>query len=524
MRVLNGRLDRFEEMVYGPIGRAVQQAKPHTEGDPIGVLAATYAMLSSAFAGQVLLPGGTRPALVWTVLVGKSSTGGKGTAYRVAGKITEDAIGSYLGVRTKTSIKNAPTLVRVFTQAIQESSGTEAGEDSRIFMLCDEWGSTLKVLNRDAQFSEHLRKAWDGSSISNTIKGKTKGEAEEEWIDKPLLGFHAHIQPGIWPTAISRTNALGGDYNRMLPVAIEEWQELDDVAGLNAEPESLVEPSAEIANAYEWVRKGAAKEMKYSDAAGREFIAARKAHKRIVAEEDEHVASYFVRAPENIARIACLLTATERKTIISVGAVRAARAFVEYSRETVIELAKMPSLVARSNQPKTLEQKIRDAIGRDGRRTRTQLFSAVGNRHTHGEIEETASRMADIRRTEEPNGRPGPNPVYFDFAPEEPEKEEPEPVVKVVRQRAAKMPVAAPVTSTTRTPVKATTARKTAAKKAPAKRAPAKKAAAAVPTAKKAAAKKAPAKKATAKKAAAKKTTAKRASAVSAPGQGDLFN
>ncbi|MYR95477.1 MULTISPECIES: DUF3987 domain-containing protein [unclassified Streptomyces] len=511
MKVLENRLDRFESMAYGPIGKAVRQAMPHTEGDPIGVLASTYAMLSSAFAGQVLLPGGTRPALAWTVLVGRSSTGGKGRAYRAASRIVDGAIGSYLGARTKTSIKNAPTLVRVFTQAIQESKSTEAGEDSRVFMLCTEWGSTLKFLNRDAQFSEHLRNAWDGSPISNTIKGKKAAEAEEEWIDHPLLGFHGHIQPGIWPSSIRQVNALGGDYNRMLPVAVEEWQELDELSGLNTDPDSLIKSSSELETAYEWVRKGAAKEMQYSDAAGREFIAARKAHKRIASEMSEQITCYFERAPENIARIACLLTATERKTTISVGAVRAARAFVEYSRDTVIELAQMPSLVARSNQPKSLEQKIRDAIGRNGSLTRTQLFSAMGNRHPQGEIEAAVENMPDIRRTEVRNGRPGPNPVLFDFAPQEPSEEErPEPAVKVVRQRVAKQAAAA-------APAKKTAARKTAAKKTTAARKAAG-AARAEP------ARKTAAKKTTAKKTTAKKTTAKQATAASTTGQGDVFN
>ncbi|MEU9707979.1 DUF3987 domain-containing protein [Streptomyces sp. NPDC047967] len=501
MKVLENRLERFESMAYGPIGKSVRQAMPHTEGDPIGILASTYAMLSSAFAGQVLLPGGTRPALAWTVLVGKSSTGAKGRAYRAASRIVDGAIGTYLGLRTKTSIKNAPTLVRVFTQAIQESKSTEAGEDSRVFMLCTEWGSTLKFLNRDAQFSEHLRNAWDGSPISNTIKGKKAAEAEEEWIDLPLLGFHGHIQPGIWPTSIRQVNALGGDYNRMLPVAVEEWQELDELAGLNTDPDSLIESSVELERAYEWVRKGAAKEMQYSDAAGREFIAARKAHKRIASEMSEQVTCYFERAPENIARIACLLTATERKTTISAGAVRAARAFVEYSRDTVIELAQMPSLVARSNQPKSLEQKIRDAIARNGSLTKTQLFSAMGNRHTESEIVATLANMPEIRRTVIKNGRPGPNPVKFDFAPQDPpEEERAEPAGRVVRQRTVKEAATG------------TQARKaTAAKKAPAKRAPAKKTAAG-------AAKSEPVKRA-AKRAPAKKTPAK-----SLAGQGDLFN
>ncbi|WP_145500834.1 DUF3987 domain-containing protein [Streptomyces sp. CFMR 7] len=494
MKVLTNRLDRFEKMTYGPLGKAVREAMPHTEADPIGVLGAAYALLSAAFNGRVLQPGSARPVVVWTVLVGRSTIGGKGRALRTASTILESGIGAWQSTHTKKSIKNAPTLIRVMTQAIEESRSTEAGEDGRILMLCEEWGSTLKTLNRDAQFSEHLRMAWDGVPISNTIKGKKAGEAEEEWIERPLLGFHGHIQPGVWPTVVKQSNALGGDYNRMLPVAVEEWQELDDP---NVDHDSLITSNKALADAYEWVRKGSPKEMRFSDSAAREFIDARNTHKAYVREMNEQITCYFERAPENIARIACLLTAAAKQTTIQVGAVKAARAFVEYSRDTVIELAMTPAPTTHSNAPKTLEQKIRDAFARnDGRLTRSQLLFAIGGRHVVAEVEAVIAQLPDVSRTVVPNGRPGPNPVVFELleAPKEPVQAVSEAAPTIGRQRAAKKAV--PVKR--EAPVKATPARKVAAKK----------------TVKKAATGKTVAKKATAKKAVAPQASGPKASAV----------
>ncbi|MFE5092099.1 hypothetical protein ACFRCI_17340 [Streptomyces sp. NPDC056638] len=474
MKVLEDRLTRLDDMLYGPIGAAVKQAQPHTEADPIGVLGAAYALLSAAFNGQVLQPGNSRPAVVWTVLVGRSTIGGKGRALNAAKAVCEDAIGKFLADRTKKGIKNAPTLIRILTEAEKGTAKSETGPDGRVIMLCEEWGATLKTLNRDSQFSEHFRMAWDGEAISNTIKGKKADEAEEEWIERPLLGFHGHIQPGIWPTAVKHTNALGGDYNRLLPVAVEEWQTLDD---FNTDHNARIVSSPELVKAYEWVRdaKAGPREMRFAANAAREFANIRNTHKQHVRETSEQVTVYFERFPEQVIRIACLLAASERKTIISLGAVKAAHAFVEYSRDTVTELAES-SVSTGGHGAMTVEQRVKAAIIRaGGETTRSKLNVALGLRITASMIDDAVALMDDVEREVVPSTRPGPNPVYYRIKAAQP-VEPPTPPVKVTRPRTvAKKAAPAKKTSTARVPA----ARKTAAKKTVAKKAtPAKKTAA----------------------------------------------
>jgi hypothetical protein len=75
-----------EAMFDGLLGRVVRQIHPHTEGDPAGVLATFLSAFSAAVGrGPHVAIGSTRhPLLVWTMLIGRTALGRKGTATAAA--------------------------------------------------------------------------------------------------------------------------------------------------------------------------------------------------------------------------------------------------------------------------------------------------------------------------------------------------------------------------------------------------------------------------------------------------------
>ncbi|MEU9404790.1 DUF3987 domain-containing protein [Streptomyces sp. NPDC048281] len=444
---------RYEPMAYGPIGSAVKAAMPHTEADPVGVHAAVLALFSAALNGSVLQPNG-RPSVVWTALAGRSRVGRKGYALSTAEVIVRDAIGDFLALRRQGGISSGATLVQTLYETEQDSLTSEGGMDGRTVIVDEEWSTTLKLTNRDAKYSGVLRTSWDGKRVSNVTK--KDGKRVEITVETPALGFHVHIQPAAWAKYVSLTEAQGGSFNRILPVMVKR-SKLIATAKSRRNPLSEIKVSASLRLAYEWARKEV-REMELSDAAADRFDDIRAEYEDVMDELPEDVSCFIERADEQVMRVACVLTAAERKTVIGVKALEAAQAFVEFSINSVKQLISQ-SNVQKARTILPLDVKIREKLTLHGPMTSTQLYRALSSRYTANQILDAADEMPDVEMEEVKSKRPGLNPVVFRLV-ETPAGPDPEPEPK---------PAKAPVKRT----AKATAARRAPAKKATAASPPA---------------------------------------------------
>ncbi|MEU4492638.1 DUF3987 domain-containing protein [Streptomyces sp. NPDC023998] len=474
---------RYEPMAYGPIGAAVKAAMAHTEADPIGVHAAVLALYSAAVNGKLTQPDG-RPVVVWTALAGRSMVGRKGFALATAETILNEAIGEWLALRRQGGISSGPSLVQTLYETEQDSLTSEGGLDGRTLVIDEEWPTTLQLTKRCPKYSGVLRTSWDGKRISNVTK--KDGKRVEITVNEPSLGFHVHIQPALWAKFISATEAQGGSYNRILPVMVERSKRLRrrDYKG---SPLDEIKVSGSLRLAYEWVQKEP-RQMELSDAAADRFDDISAEYEDALEELPEDVSCYIERSAEQVMRVACVLTAAERKTTITVKVLDAAKAFVDYSMASVKQLLSQ-SNVTKSRTIQPLDAKIRQKLEMyGGEMTSTQLYRALSSRYSAAQILNTAEDMADVQVVEQRQNRPGANPVIFRLVPVLPvpvAEPEPEPVkvpaqrrpparkvtAKKAAPRAAKK-AAAPATATAASsPARPKAAKRTAAKKA----APAKK-------------------------------------------------
>ncbi|MEV6419071.1 DUF3987 domain-containing protein [Streptomyces sp. NPDC051662] len=423
---------RYETMSYGPIGVAVKAAMPHTEADPVGVHAAVLALYSAALNGNILQPNG-RPSVIWTALAGRSRVGRKGYALSTAKAILGDSIGDFLGRRTQGGISSGPSLVQTLYETEQDSLTQEGGLDGRLIIVDEEWSTTLKLANRCPKYSGVFRTAWDGGRVSNVTK--KDGKRVEVTVDTPALGFHVHIQPAAWSKYISITEAQGGSYNRILPVMVER-SKLIRTAKNRRNPLHEIKVSGSLRLAYEWARKET-REMMLSDAAAERFDDLRAEYEDTMDELPEEVSCFIERADEQVMRVACVLTAAERKTLISVKALEAARAFVEFSIASVKQLISQGNVQkARTIQP--LDVKIREKLRLHGDMTSTQLYRALSSRYTASQIFDVVDGMPDVEVEQHRVNRPGQNPMVFRLVAEpEPGPEAVPKPVHVLAQRRA---------------------------------------------------------------------------------------
>ncbi|MEU6704708.1 DUF3987 domain-containing protein [Streptomyces wuyuanensis] len=435
---------KFEAMAFGPLGKAVKDAMPHTEADPVGVFAAVLALYSSALNGYVVQPSG-RPVVVWTALAGRSAIGRKGFALNTAEKVLSSSIGTFLDIRKRQGVSSGPALITTLYETEQETLVTEDGRDGRTVIVDEEWSTTLKLTNRCPKYAGVLRTSWDGKRISNITK--KDGKRVEQTVETPALGFHGHIQPGAWAKYITITEALGGTYNRILPVFTERSKMLPTGDG---NPLDAIKPSRALSQAYEWAKKAEDPiRMTLAVNARGRFDEIREEYDNRIGDLPEHIACFIERSAEQVLRVASVLTAASKKTEIGLEALNAAAEFVAYSVRSVEWLVTQPT-AGRSQEVKPLDDKIRETLARRGELNRTQLRQALGGRYTAEQVRSMAEEMPDVEVIEQPRtGRPGPAPVSFrlitgEAEPEEAETPAPRPKLAVVPAPRAAAPKKAP--------------------------------------------------------------------------------
>jgi hypothetical protein len=401
-------------MRYGPIGDAVAAAEPHTEADPVGIYASMLALWSTAINGHVTMDK-NRPVVVWTVLVGESAIGRKGTALRVAQGILKPAIGSFLEARTAGGVSSGPSLTQLLYEKQEETMGTEGGTDTRLVVVDEEWSENLKRQNRCPTFASKLRKCWDGATIRHTT---TKVSMT---VETPGLGIHAHITPGEWSEYVKPRDAKGGSLNRLLPVLVEGSK----VLPYNHQEHFPEVP--ELSEAYNWARI-APRRMSLSKDAGKRFDELRVMFLAKLAEMPHHLRCYIERTPEQIVRVAAVLTATERRTTINREAVNAAWAFVQYSMRSVEKLVRGEDVVSASPSKgyKSLPEQIREILDRyEGEATVTLMLRALGMRATSASLRAAVASMDDVEvfKGQTASGRGRPPEILRRVQPEPAEPE-----------------------------------------------------------------------------------------------------
>ncbi|MET9816862.1 DUF3987 domain-containing protein [Streptomyces sp. NPDC006355] len=410
-------LEAFEGMRYGPIGDAVAAAEPHTEADPVGIYAAMLALWSCAVNGYVCMDNG-RPVVVWTVLAGGSAIGRKGTALRVARKTMEGAIGSFLSARTEGGVSSGPSLTQLLYEKQEETMGTEGGTDTRLVVVDQEWSENLKRQNRCPTFASKLRQCWDGETIRHTT---TKVSMT---VEQPRLGFHTHITPGEWSEYVKPRDAKGGSFNRLLPVLVE---------GSKVLPyghKELYPDVPELAEAYNWARI-TPRRMSLSKDAGKRFDELRVMFLAKLAEMPDHLRCYIERTPEQIIRVAAVLTVTERRTTVSREAVNAAWAFVQYSMRSVEKLVREEPL-GKTKGAKSLPELIREILDQyEGEATSSIMLRRLGMRATSASLRAAVASMDDVEmfKGQSASGRGRPPEILRRIQPEtasEPEPAQPE--------------------------------------------------------------------------------------------------
>ena len=208
---------------YGLAGEIVHLIAPHTEADPVAILAQLLVGFG-CLAGRVphWRVEATRHFLnLFLCVVGDSSKARKGTSWDHVKWLLARADEDWTSSRLLTGLSSGEGLIWSVRDPIyKQGVEVDAGEpDKRALFLESEFGSTLAVLAREGNtLSGKLREAWDSGNIRSATKNNPAKATDAH------ISVIAHITCEDLHRRLTQTDAANGFANRFLWVAARRSQ------------------------------------------------------------------------------------------------------------------------------------------------------------------------------------------------------------------------------------------------------------------------------------------------------------
>lgn len=214
----------------GLAGRIVRTVAPHTEADPLGILACVLATFGTSVGrGPHFRVGGDRHGTnIFVSLVGPTSEGRKGTAvsearrpFRLAGPEVDVPSASGLSsgegfvfairdeIRTLRPVREKGRVID--HEEIVEDPGVS---DKRLLVTESELASVLRRMEREGNtLGALMRQAWDGSDLCTLTKKAIRATA-------PHVSLITQITGAELSALLTETDSLNGWANRFLFVSV----------------------------------------------------------------------------------------------------------------------------------------------------------------------------------------------------------------------------------------------------------------------------------------------------------------
>ena len=227
----------------GLAGQIVEQIAPHTEADPVGILAQLLVAFGSivGHSPHYRVEATNHHTNEFVLLVGNTSKARKGTAWgyvtrlfaqvdpewRAAPGLTS---GEGLIHHVRDPVERLTSVRDGKASATREMQVVDPGvKDKRLLAIESEFAGTLKVMGRDGNtLSPTIRDAWDGAPRLQTLSKQSPEVATGAHIS--IIG---HITLAELRRQLSHTEMANGFANRFLFVAVRRARCLPEGGNLS---------------------------------------------------------------------------------------------------------------------------------------------------------------------------------------------------------------------------------------------------------------------------------------------------
>lgn len=203
--------------LHGPAGEFVERTAPHTESDPMALLAQFLVAFGAAAGRHVCytVEATDHHLNEFVILVGPSGKGRKGSSWDHVAAILDEVDPDFAHASVSSGLASGEGLIW------EVRDDPENQPDKRRLVLESEFAQVLKVLAREGNtLSPVVRNAWDGKTLQ-TISKNSPVRAQEAHIS--IVG---HITKDELLRFVSGTELANGFFNRFLVIAVQRSQEL----------------------------------------------------------------------------------------------------------------------------------------------------------------------------------------------------------------------------------------------------------------------------------------------------------
>lgn len=395
------------------LGGLVEKVEPHTEADPIAVLASLLCT-AGVYLGQdphVQAGDDPHPLLVWPLIVGRTSAGRKGTSWSSAKRLLRAADPDFMTTNVRSGLTSGEGLAAMFTEDDETlpDGTTRPGRlpvgDRRLLVVEPEWSAVMARMKREGNsLSATLRAAWEGGDLSTLSVNARIAPSSH-------VGLIAHISPQEFRAKVSADDLAGGTYNRFLPIAVARSKFLPLGSGIS--PDTLTDLGTSLRH-----RLTAGASLHTIGFAATAAQLWRKLYVEFGTDHGDHgpVEQFISRAAPNCLRLAAIHAALDFADTIKPEHLTAAAALVRYS------IATARAVFTDTQTPARLLAWITEA-GTQGRTRKDITAGFFGGHKKSADITALLDQLIDagrITRTQRPraDGKPGrPTEIYTARAP-----------------------------------------------------------------------------------------------------------
>jgi hypothetical protein len=389
---------------HGILGEIVAEVRASTEGDPAGILASLICGAGVLMnATPHLQIGGTKhPLLVWPLLFGRTGSGRKGEATNVAEQFLTRAHRDFVKIRT-TGLSSGEGLIEAIRDLTEVKHGRDVEvigtTDKRLFLVEPEFSSVMARAKREGStLAAVLRQAWDGRALSVLNRSALRASSSH-------VGVIGHVAPAEFCKRLAEAEMSGGLYNRFLPV----WTERPHLLPIPPEldPKTVEALAKDLARGIARAPKLSVMRLAPGQAVD---LWTEELYPRFAGmdDSDEVWAEFSRRAAPYCLRVAAIYAVLAGANTITLPALTAAAAMIEYSTRTARYV-----LGDQSKDPR-LDRIKRAVDARETGLTRTEISDLFGRNLSAAVLGELIAVLTSQGYEEVPlPGGRGRNPVVL---------------------------------------------------------------------------------------------------------------
>lgn len=333
-----------EAAYHGILGDIVREIAPHTEADPVGILAVLLSGVGNALGREIRGIANVddeHPARLNVLLVGRSRQGAKGSAQSAAEAVLKLADPLWHKPRRTSGLSTGEGLIRAVRDERKDKEPirdkgklivgyqdvvVDAGvQDKRLWVVETEFARTIRVMGRDANtLSAVIRDAWDGGDLGTMVS------ANPLHATAPHISIVGHITPKDLHRYLQSTEIANGFANRFLWFLVKRSQLLP--RGNTLAPGQLRAVADELAGTLRDARETLTAPLVRDDAAEAKWELVYP----ILGDVPDTMAGEIVsRGESNVFRLSVLYAALDVSPVIGLCHLNAALAVWDYSRDSV---------------------------------------------------------------------------------------------------------------------------------------------------------------------------------------------